>query len=86
MTGRRKLAREEIHKWIDAICGKFKAKPGDKPFAEQWAEYKREEKGLEERKFQRLAIRNSSRSKKKSKSTGLRNKRMAGSDGFSRTT
>ena len=55
MTGRKKLSREEIHKRIDAICGKFKAKPGDKPFAEEWAEYKREERELEERKFQRLA-------------------------------
>jgi len=50
MAGRKKLSREEIH----ALRGKFKT-PGDKPFAEEWAEYKREEKELEERKFQRLA-------------------------------
>jgi hypothetical protein len=49
MAGRKKLSREEIH----ALCGKFKSKPGDKPFAEEWAEYKRSEKELEERKFQR---------------------------------
>ena len=54
MAGRKKLSREEIHKRIDAICGKFKAKPGDKPFAEEWAEYKREEKELEEVKLGQL--------------------------------
>ena len=38
------LSREEIH----ALRGSLKRKPGDKPFAEQWAEYKREEMELEE--------------------------------------
>jgi hypothetical protein len=52
MASRKKqLTHEEIH----ALRGKFKLKLGDKPFAEEWAEYKREEKVLEERKFQRLA-------------------------------
>jgi hypothetical protein len=51
MAIRKKLSREEIH----ALRGKFKLKTGDKPFAEEWAEYKRKEKELEERKFQRLA-------------------------------
>jgi hypothetical protein len=45
---------EEMRKLIHSFRGKFKMKPGDKPFAEEWAEYKREEKELEERKFQWL--------------------------------
>ena len=44
------LSREEIH----ALRGKFKM-PDDKPFTEWMAELNREEKELEERKFQRLA-------------------------------
>jgi hypothetical protein len=51
MAGRKKLSREEIH----ALRGKFKT-PGDKPFAEWMAELNREEKELEERKFQRCAV------------------------------
>ena len=53
MAGRKKktLSREEIH----ALRGSLKRKPGDKPFAEWWAEQKREEKELEERRFQRMA-------------------------------
>jgi hypothetical protein len=50
MSGRKKLSREEIH----TLRGKFKT-PSDKPFAEWMAELNREEKELEERKFQRLA-------------------------------
>lgn len=50
MVGRKKLSPEEIH----ALRGKFKT-PGDKPFAEWMAELNREEKELEERKFQWLA-------------------------------
>jgi hypothetical protein len=34
--------------------GIIKPKPGDKPFAQQWAEHKREELELEGRKFARL--------------------------------
>jgi hypothetical protein len=45
------LSREEIH----ALRGKLKLNTGDKPFAEWWTEQKREEKELEERRFQRLA-------------------------------
>jgi len=45
------LSREEIH----ALRGCLKRKPGDKSFTEWWADYKREEKELEERRFQRLA-------------------------------
>ena len=44
-----------MRKLIHSFCGKFKSKPGDKPFAEWMADMKREEKELEERKFQRLA-------------------------------
>lgn len=47
---KKELSRDEIH----ALRGKFKMMPGDKPFAEEWAEYKRKEKELEER-FQRPA-------------------------------
>lgn len=39
---------------IRAARGSLKRKPGDKPFAETWAEHKREEMELEERRFQRL--------------------------------
>ncbi len=49
MAGHKKLSRKEIH----ALRGSFKT-PGDKPFAEWMAELNREEKELEERKFQRL--------------------------------
>jgi hypothetical protein len=45
---KKKLSSDEIH----ALRGKFKMMPGDKPFTEWWADYKREEKKLEER-FQR---------------------------------
>ena len=47
---KKKLSRDEIH----ALRGKYKI-PGDKPFAEWMAELNREEKELEERKYQRLA-------------------------------
>ena len=47
---KKELSSEEIH----ALRGKYKM-PGDKPFAEWWADYKREEKELEERKLQRHA-------------------------------
>jgi pyruvate dehydrogenase complex dehydrogenase (E1) component len=45
---KKKLSCDEIH----ALRGKYKI-PDDKPFAEWWADYKREEKELEERKLQR---------------------------------
>jgi hypothetical protein len=55
-SSRRSIAKAEaMRKHINSFCGIFKRKPGEKPFAEEWAEYKREEKELEERKFQRLA-------------------------------
>lgn len=56
MAGRKKNpSPEEMRKLIHSFRGKFKMKPGDKPFAEWWADHKREEMELEERKFQRLA-------------------------------
>ena len=54
-SSRRSIAKaEEMRKRIHALRGSFKT-PGDKPFAEWMAELNREEKELEERKFQRLA-------------------------------
>ena len=38
---------------IRRLRGILKRKPGDKPFDEQWAEHKREEKELEEAKYAR---------------------------------
>jgi len=48
---KKKLSREEIH----ALRGKHKLNIGGKSFAEWMADLNREEKELEERKFQRLA-------------------------------
>jgi len=45
------LSREEIH----ALRGKFKLNTGGKSFSQWWADHKREEKELEERRYQRLA-------------------------------
>jgi hypothetical protein len=65
MAGRKKLSRdssrrsiakaEEMRKRIHALRGSLKRKPGDKPFAEWMAELNREEKELEEKRYQRLA-------------------------------
>jgi hypothetical protein len=52
---RKKFSRAQVVATIRSIQSVCKQKPGDKPFAEEWAEYKRTEKELEERKFQRLA-------------------------------
>jgi len=38
---------------IRRLKGILKRKPGDKPFAAEWAEHKREEKELEEAKYAR---------------------------------
>lgn len=48
------MSPDEMRKLIHSFRGKFKM-PGDKPFVEWMAELNREEKELEERKFQRLA-------------------------------
>ena len=55
MAGRKKLSPAEMRKFIHACRGKFKLNTSGKPFSQWWADYKREEKELEERKFQRLA-------------------------------
>ena len=51
---KKKMSPDEMRKLIHSFRGKFKM-PGDKPFVEWMAELNREEKELEERKFQRLA-------------------------------
>ena len=72
-----KKQKQLSHEEINALCGSLKRRPGDKPFAEQWAEYKREEIELEDSKLVRMnragllsLTANSNRSKRKSKSTG----------------
>jgi hypothetical protein len=55
MVNRKKISNEEMRKRIHALRGSLKIKPGEKPFAEWMADLNREEKGLEERKYQRLA-------------------------------
>ena len=52
--GDRLIFQPVTREYISSFCGKFKRKPDEKPFAEWWAEHKREEMELEERKFQRL--------------------------------
>ena len=52
--GRKKYSHAQIEAAIRSIQSVCKRKPGDKPFAEWMAELNREEKELEERKFQRL--------------------------------
>jgi hypothetical protein len=52
---RKKYSGAQVEAAIRSVQSVCKPKPGDKPFAEWMAEYKREEKELEERKFQRLA-------------------------------
>jgi hypothetical protein len=44
-------SREDIH----ALRGKIKLNIGGKPFSQWWTDHKREEKELEERRFQRLS-------------------------------
>lgn len=39
---------------IEDARGGLKGKPGDESFRQSWAEYKREEKALEEAKYARL--------------------------------
>ena len=50
---KKKLSPEKMREFIHSLRGKYKSKPGDKPFAEWMADLNREEKELEERKFQR---------------------------------
>jgi AbrB family looped-hinge helix DNA binding protein len=47
------LLRPVTRHAIERGFGLLKRKPGDKTFAEEWAEHKREEKELEERRYAR---------------------------------
>jgi hypothetical protein len=53
-TKSKKLAKAAMHKFVHSVRGSIKRKPGEKPFAEAWADYKRAEIELEERKLQRF--------------------------------
>jgi hypothetical protein len=55
MARRKKMSPAEMRKYIHSLRGSLKRKPGDKPFAEWMADLNREEKELEEKRFQRLA-------------------------------
>ena len=52
---RNQMKAEGMRKLIHSFRGKFKLNTGGKSFSQWWADYKREEKELEERKLQRLA-------------------------------
>jgi hypothetical protein len=52
---KKKLSPEEMRKLIHSFRGKYKPNTGGKSFSQWWADYKREERELEERKFRRLA-------------------------------
>jgi hypothetical protein len=54
-NGKKKLSPKQMREFIHSLRGSIKFDTGGKPFAEWMAEMKREEKELEERKFQRLA-------------------------------
>jgi hypothetical protein len=56
MAARKKLSPVEMRERIHALRGSLKRKPGEKPFAEWMAELNREEKELEEKRFQRLPV------------------------------
>jgi hypothetical protein len=49
-----KLSADELKALLRRARGRLKRQPGEKPFAEQWAEYKREEIELEEAKLRRM--------------------------------
>jgi len=53
MPKRKKYTPESVHRQIESLRGKYKPQPGEKPFAEWWAEYKAREKALEEAKYER---------------------------------
>jgi hypothetical protein len=56
MTTRRPLSKSR-KQGIKRTRGVLKRKPGEKPFRQWWAEYKEEEKTLEEAKYARLRSR-----------------------------
>jgi hypothetical protein len=47
MAGRKKLSHAETHKRIDAFCGIFKLKPGEKSVVQEHLEERRTERDLE---------------------------------------
>ncbi len=49
----KKISKAALRELISSFRGKYKRKPGEKPFAQEWAEYKDEEKALEEAKLRR---------------------------------
>lgn len=49
------MSKAAMHTFIHSLRGKFKFNTGGKPFAEWMADMNREEKELEEQKFQRIA-------------------------------
>ena len=49
------MKTEEMRKLIHSFRGKYRLNTGGKPFSEWWADHKREEKELEERRSRRLA-------------------------------
>jgi hypothetical protein len=55
MPKRSSKSAAQTRELIRSFRGMFKRKPGDKPFAQWWAEHKAEERELEERRSQRLS-------------------------------
>jgi len=53
MAKRKKSTLTEVSRQLALLRGRLKPKPGEKSFAGSWAEYKAEEKALEEAKFRR---------------------------------
>jgi hypothetical protein len=45
-----RLIKPSSSRAIKRVRGSLKRKPGEKPFPQSWAEYKKEEKALEEAK------------------------------------
>ena len=60
MAIQKKMSPEEMREYIHSLRGKFKMVPDGKSFTEWMADLNREEKELEERKFQRHAGKNRS--------------------------
>lgn len=50
-----KASKDAMREFISSCRGSLKRKPGEKPFAEAWAEYKAEEIALEEAKLARFS-------------------------------
>jgi hypothetical protein len=55
-TRKKKLSTEQMREFIHSLRGSIKFDTGGKPFTEWMADLNREEKELEERKFQRRAV------------------------------